>query len=229
MNRLKAVVWDLDGTLIHFRIDYLRARRAAIKILKQHGVAKQELTITKSILDNLKISIDFFKRSGYSANRIAQVKHEINDAVSEIELEAAHQATKVKGIEEVLNYAKQKDLKQAIYTYNTHKNAEVSLQTINLRNYFDLIVGRDDVNNPKPHNEHLITICNLLEVKPIHIVVIGDTYRDIQGALQVGARSIAIRSPTSKLTNDHLFQHADFIITQKAIEEKLIPIIASLL
>jgi HAD superfamily hydrolase (TIGR01549 family) len=228
-TRIRALIWDLDGTLVHFKIDYLRARRAAIKILKLHGIPKNELTITKSILENLMHSIEIFKKKNYSLEKINQIKTEINDAVSAIEYEAALEATKINGIEDILKFAKKNQLKQAIYTYNTHKNAEVSLKTVKLLKYFDVIVGRDDVANPKPHRDHLLMICKELNVKPLNVIVIGDTYRDIQGALELGAKSIAIQTPTSKFSNISIFQQADIIIQQEDISKELMNSIASFL
>ncbi len=228
--RIKALIWDLDGTLIHFRIDYLKARRVAIKILIHHGIPKKELAITQSILDNLKISIEIFKKKNYSLEKIDQIKKEINDAVSDIEYEAALHASKIQGIEDVLKYAQKIKLKQAIYTYNTHKNAEVSLKTVKLLKYFNVIVGRDDVDNPKPHKDHLLMICKKLNVEPLNVIVIGDTYRDIQGALHLGAKSIAIETPTSKFSNISNFHKADLIIKQDSqFSKELIKSIISFL
>ena len=32
---IKAIIWDLDGTLIYFNIDFPKARHEAIQILKK--------------------------------------------------------------------------------------------------------------------------------------------------------------------------------------------------
>jgi HAD superfamily hydrolase (TIGR01549 family) len=228
-TRLKAVVWDLDGTLIHFKIDFMRARREAIKILKNHGIEGESLSIKKSILENLRRSIEIFQKNEYSLEEIDKVKEKLNYAVSAIEREAALKATKIDGIEEIVEDLHQKGIKQAIYTYNTHKNAETSLHTVNLFRYFDVIVGRDDVENPKPHKDHLLAICKKLSIEPINIIVIGDTYRDIQGALHLGAKSIAIQAPSSNFSNKTIFQKADLIIKQNKIQTTLLPFIHSLL
>ena len=50
---IKAIIWDLDGTIIHFKIDYIRCRRITIKILKKHGIPKSNLTIKKNIFENI--------------------------------------------------------------------------------------------------------------------------------------------------------------------------------
>lgn len=226
---IKAVIWDLDGTLIHFKIDFLRARREAIKILRNHGIPRDELTVRNSILENIKHAVELFKDKGKLSNEIESILSEINKRVSEIEYEAALEATRIDKIEDVLQFLEKKELKQAIYTFNMHRNAETSLKQIDLLNYFEVIVGRDDVENPKPHKEHLLTICREIGVSPEEIIVIGDTYRDIQGAKNVGAKSIAIRTKSSSFANEEIFNSADIIISQEEISNNLILAIKNLL
>jgi HAD superfamily hydrolase (TIGR01549 family) len=222
---LKVIIWDLDGTLIHFNIDFLRARREAIRILKEHGISRGELTVRKSILENVEHSVELFKKKGISPQQIQSIITKIDTRVAEIEFEAALEAKRIDNIENVVQFAQHKGLKQAIYTFNTHRNAETSLKNVKLFEYFDIIVGRDDVENPKPHKDHLLTICSKLDVEPEDTLVIGDTYRDIQGAKIVGAKSIAIKTKTSGFSNKDIFNSADAIVEQEEISENLIPTI----
>ena len=220
--KLKSIIWDLDGTIIHFKIDFLRGRREAIKILKEQGIPRGELTVKKSILDNVQHSIELFREKGFSSREIENVTKKIDKRVSEIEYEAALEATKIDQIEDVLEFIHGKGFTQAIYTFNTHRNAETSLRQVDLLHYFDVIVGRDDVENPKPHKEHLITICEKLNVAPNETLVIGDTYRDIQGGKKVGAKTIAIKTKTSGFSNEEIFNSADIIVKQENISSNLI-------
>ncbi|MFX0072663.1 MAG: HAD family hydrolase [Candidatus Hermodarchaeota archaeon] len=228
-KRIKAIVWDLDGTLIHFKIDWIRARREAIKILKNEGVPKKMLTIKNSILDNVRLARNYYESLGYSSEKIEKIIKKVNHVVNEIEYEAALDATAVDGIETVLKYLKNKKLKQAIYTFNTNRNAQVSLEKTKLIQYFDVIIGRDSVKNAKPHPEHLSLICMELNVLPSEIIVIGDTHRDIEGALNVGAKSIAIKTKLSNLTNLEILEKANKIINDFEISKKLIKAIENLL
>jgi HAD superfamily hydrolase (TIGR01549 family) len=225
LNPIRAIIWDLDGTIIHFKIDYIRARRMAIKILKKHGIPKSSLTIRKSIFENVGTSKEIFKSMEYNSERIEEILKRINSEVDKIELEAAKIATMISGIDKVLEFAMNNNLKQAIYTLNTSRNARVSLERVSLLKYFDIITGRDNVNNPKPHPDHLLYICKKLDVEPSEIVVIGDTSRDIEGALNIGARSIAIETKISRITNLEIFKQANKIINENEIPSKLIRIL----
>jgi phosphoglycolate phosphatase len=227
---IKAIIWDLDGTLIHFKIDFIRARRAAIKILKKYGVPKNILTVKSSILENVSKSREYFQsNSTYESQKITQIINEVDGEINQVEYEAALQASHVDGIEEVLEFIERKNLKQAIFTFNTHRNAEISLQKVNLMKYFELIVGRDNVENMKPHPDHLLSICKELDVLPSEIIVIGDSSRDIEAALNVGAKSIAIKNKLFDLSKIETYQKAKKIIEENDIPLKLIESIKELL
>ncbi|MHA2035261.1 MAG: HAD family hydrolase [Promethearchaeota archaeon] len=223
---IKAIVWDLDGTLIHFKIDSIQARKAAISILVSHGIEKINLSIQKSILDNINISREIFQENGINLNQISKVLEEVDREVSKIEYEAALNATMINGIEDVLKFAKENQLKQAIFTFNKYEHAKLSLEKVKLLRFFDVIIGRDNVSNPKPHPDHLLVICGMLGVIPNEILVIGDNYRDIEAAVNVGAHSIAVHT---KLAVIETLQNADGIVKESEIPQKLVQEIKKLL
>ncbi len=223
---IKAIVWDLDGTLIHFKIDSIKARKTAINIFISHGIDKKKLSIQRSILDNINTFRDIFQQNGNDPSQIDKVLQEVDKEVSKIEHAAALDATIIKGIENVLVFAKKNNLKQAIFTFNKYENAKLSLKKVKILKFFDVIIGRDNVSNPKPHPDHLLVICDKLDVNPNEILVIGDNYRDIEGAINVGAHSIAVHT---KLAIIETLQKADVIVRESEIPQQLIKEIKKLL
>ena len=219
---IKAIIWDLDGTLIDFKINSVKARRKAIKLLRDYGIPKENLSIEKPILENVKISRVIFNEMGLSSEKIKEIIIKVNNAVIQVEHEAAIKATLIQGIDQVLEFAKKKRLKQAVFTYNTHNNARISLKTAGILRYFEIIVGRDDTKNLKPHPDHLKHICEKIDVKPDQIVVIGDTGRDIEAAINIGSRSIALNTKIPNYLKRELFQKANIIIEPEEIPSKLI-------
>jgi HAD superfamily hydrolase (TIGR01549 family) len=226
---IKAIVWDLDGTLIHFKIDYIRARKTAINILKKYGIPKELLTVRISILENLKLARDFFEKKGLPKDKINEIIEQVDNEIIKIEYEAAINATLINGIDQVLELVQKKNLKQAIFTFNTKKNAEISLKKVKILHYFDIIIGRDDIANLKPHPDHLLYICKELNVKPNEILVIGDTNRDIEAAINVGAHSIALNTKIATLFKQENFKKAKEIIELEEIPSKLFNAIKKLL
>ncbi|TFG16276.1 MAG: HAD family hydrolase [Promethearchaeota archaeon] len=221
-KKIKAVIWDLDGTLIDFKINSIGARRKAIKILRNHGIPKNELSIQKSILENVKNSQILFTEYGIPSEETQRIIAEINNAVIAVERQAALKATLTKGIGAVLEFLKKSKIKQAIFTYNTHANAVLSLETAGIVSYFEIIVGRDDIRNLKPHPDHVKKICELLGVEFDEVLIIGDTNTDIEAALNVGSYSIALNTNIPKFIKRDAFQKANEIIDVKTIPNALI-------
>jgi phosphoglycolate phosphatase len=224
MNKkpIKAIVWDLDGTLIHFKINSIKARRKAIKVLRSNGVPKEELSVDISILEAIKISKQFFIKFGFSSKKIKKIIEEVNATIIEIEHEAAIKASLIEGIAEVLEFAHKRNLIQAIFTYNTHDNARTSLETAGITQYFDVIAGRNDIKNLKPHPDHLKYVCEKINVQLDEIVVIGDTGRDIEAALLTNSRSIALNTKIPNFIKREAFKNADKIIEPDEIPNELI-------
>ena len=187
---------------------------------------KKKLSIRNSILDTVKDGREYFLKLGYDAEKIKKIVKEVDLEVIQIEHEAAVKASIIEGIDRVLEFIKEKGLKQALFTFNTNENAKISLKTVEALDYFEFIAGRDDVENPKPHPDHLLYLCKKLKIKPSEIIVIGDTYRDIDGAIAVGAPSIALHT---KMSDINKLQNANFIVKEIEIPTKLIETIKTLL
>jgi len=219
---IKAIIWDLDGTLIDFRINSMKARRKAIKILRNYGIPKEKLSSKTPLLEVVKISKEIFTESGLSADEIKGIIKEVNNAVILVEHEAAIKANLTEGIIEVLEFAEKKNLKQAIFTYNTHKNARTSLETVGINQYFDVVAGRDDIKNLKPHPDHLKYICERKDVNLDEIVIIGDTGRDIEAAILTKSRSIALNTKIPNFIKREKFKEADRIIELNEIPDEII-------
>jgi len=228
-KKVKAVIWDLDGTLIDFKINSIGARRKAIKVLKNYGIPKKELSIQKSILENVKNSRILFKQYGIPSEEVQKIITEVNDAVIAVERQAALKANLTKGIKEVLEFLKNNNIKQAIFTYNTHANTLLSLKTAGIVSYFEIIIGRDDIRNLKPHPDHLKRICELLNVDIDRVLIIGDTNTDIEAAINIGSYSIALKTNIPNFINRDAFKKADKVIDVKELPNALIKAIQDLI
>jgi HAD superfamily hydrolase (TIGR01549 family) len=226
---IKAIVWDLDGTLIDFKIDYIRSRNKAIEILKNYNVSQEILTVKSSILENINQAKKFFEKAGFSEKKIKKILTEIDKEIIKIEREAALEAKLITGIDRVLEFAKSRNLKQAIFTFNTKKNTLISLKKAKISQFFDFIVGRDNIDNLKPHPDHLYHICEKLNVNPDEVLVIGDTDRDIEAAINVGAHSIALNTIIPKLIKQEAFSKAEKVVEPEEIPFKLIEAIEEFL
>jgi len=72
-KRIKAIAWDLDGTLVYFNIDFIQARKNVIEIFTEHGVDPSVLSIQKPILENVKIGKEKFKEMKISEEKVKKI------------------------------------------------------------------------------------------------------------------------------------------------------------
>ena len=226
MPVLKAILFDLDGTIVHFIIDYIKARKAAILEFEKHGIqdAYTMFSVEKPWTSTIKQARKYMAQVlGFSKEKIAYIQRIVDQRIIDIEREAASKAIKVDNFEKILEFGKEHNIKQIIVTYNTHDVAELTLETVDLLKFFDAIYGRDDVSNPKPHKEHLQIAADKFQFNPDQSILIGDMHSDILAAHNFGCEAIGIRTDFEINSIDE----ADYIVDQEEAPEKIIQIIKS--
>ena len=81
-----------------------------------------------------------------------------------------------------------------IVTTKTGSYSEVLMEHFNLMQYFEVLIGREHVQNPKPHEEPILKALELLEINGKEIWMIGDTKLDLISAKNAGINSIGVLS-----------------------------------
>ncbi len=85
--------------------------------------------------------------------------------------------------------------KHAILGVVTTKTAKYSvelLEHMGLMEYFDVLVGREDVENPKPHPEPVHKALSKLQSDTTKCWMVGDTCMDMLAAKAAGIEAIAV-------------------------------------
>jgi HAD superfamily hydrolase (TIGR01549 family) len=209
---VKAVIFDLDGTLVGFNLDY-RALRAEVRgYLLKVGVPASVLSLQENIFEMLKKTEIFVRNSGKSAEEMAVIRSEALGIAEKYELEAAMSTGLLSGAVETLKALKRIGLKIGLCTINSEKSASYILQRFKIAEFFDVTVTRNMVSQVKPHPEHLQVVLKALSLAPEESVVVGDSSVDIQCAREL--RAIAVGLPTGISTVQQLTsQGANYIIT----------------
>jgi HAD superfamily hydrolase (TIGR01509 family) len=209
---VKAVIFDLDGTLVGFNLDY-RALRAEVRgYLVKRGVPASVLSLQENIFEMLKKTEIFVRNSGKSAEEMAVIRSEALGIAEKYELEAAMSTGLLSGAVETLKALKRMGLKIGLCTINSEKSASYILQRFKIAEFFDVTVTRNMVSQVKPHPEHLQVVLKALSLAPEESVVVGDSSVDMQCAREL--KAIAVGLPTGISTVQQLTsQGANYIIT----------------
>lgn len=95
-------------------------------------------------------------------------------------------------VEETLANLKKRGAKISLLTTKVQDQADRIIDYFNLRDHFDLVMGRRDGIAHKPSAEPLIMICNELNVDVTSTLMIGDTEIDIQCGKNAGAKTCGV-------------------------------------
>ena len=106
-------------------------------------------------------------------------------------------ATLFKGIDKIISKLSKK-VKLAILTNNKSTYAEEVLKKFNLIQYFETIVGFNDVKEVKPSPEGIEKILKIWNLKPSETIFIGDMSTDIQAGKAAKVKMVCVASGLAK-------------------------------
>ncbi|EKD63470.1 MAG: phosphatase/phosphohexomutase [uncultured bacterium] len=197
---IKAIIFDLDGTLIDSEKLHLKAE---LETLKTFGIkAKKE-----KILGYMGMGIkDYFQ----------VLKEKFNAHYSIEKIVKAHVKTLEKyygGLFPAVSNTKKtiRDLSKrytlALGTSAHTRLAKMCLKRLGIAKYFKVITGGDKVKHAKPHPEIFLLIAKKLKIKPQEIVVIEDSTNGFKAAKSAGMQVIARIGSHNKSEDFSLADH----------------------
>ncbi len=98
---------------------------------------------------------------------------------------------------EIINYLRGHGVKQVLFTSKGRKSAEITLQKLNIKDLFDLVVCGDEVARPKPYPDGVIKILETLLIKPEEALYLGDSPLDAEAAKSAGGALLLLSGTLS--------------------------------
>jgi HAD superfamily hydrolase (TIGR01549 family) len=209
---VKAVIFDLDGTLTSFNIDYRSIRAEVRSFLISAGMPASILSINESIFEMLKKTEIFMKNNGQSESSFMKIRRKAIEIAEKYELKAAKTTGLLPGVLETLKALKVMGLKLGLCTINGEKSTNYILKKFGIAEFFDAITSRDNVKYVKPNTEHMEATLKALGVNAQETVVVGDGSSDMRCAREL--RAIAVAVPTGVSNPKELIASgANYLIT----------------
>ncbi len=187
---IKAVIFDLDNTLI----DFLRMKKlscdAAVSAMIGAGLNADKEKATKELFD-------LYNQYGMEDKVIFQrllekLAGEVNYEILASGI-VAYRRVRASFLEpypnvgKVLYELKRKSIKLAIVSDAPRLKAWIRLVSMKINHYFDLVVTFDDTKEFKPSNKPFMVVFDKMGLKPHECLMVGDwPERDIKGAKQLG-------------------------------------------
>ncbi|PIJ42252.1 HAD family phosphatase [Tatumella sp. OPLPL6] len=189
-NKIKAVIFDMDGVLIDAREWHYHALNRALQLFgmpidyEQHlrrfdGLPTKEKLLTLHKEQNLPLKLFKF---------IDQLKQKYTLEIVETSCHPQFQH------EYLLSRLSQDGYKLAVASNSIKKTIEVMLSKANIIDYFDFYLSNQDVVNSKPSPDIYVKAISRLGLLPSECLIVEDNDNGIKAAIGSGAHVLTIKN-----------------------------------
>lgn len=168
------MIFDMDDTLVHSRIDFQALSQWFIKELQKRNISPPlgEDLAQMSVSQMLQLAEAHDERAGtYHGLELWQ-------KVEEAEMEGARRATVEADAQAVLAELKGRDFVLSIFTNNSSLVANKVLDRFSLDKYIDTVITRDEAKALKPDPTGLLMLKKRYQQQVKEMFFIGDSWID---------------------------------------------------
>jgi len=185
---LRAVLFDMDGTLLDTAPDFI----AIIQAMRaERGLpAADERAVRQVVSGGARAMIMTAFGLEPAEDTFEPLRLEFLERYQE---HCAVFTRPYAGMEELLADIERARLLWGVVTNKPLRFAEPIMQRLGLAERSAILVCPDHVKNSKPDPEPMILACNQLGLDPASVLFVGDDLRDIESGRAAGTRTAAVR------------------------------------
>ena len=234
---IKAIIFDLDGTLVQTEILKAHSYGRALKHLSNGRVNEDKVVnsfkelvglsrneVAKKLIEQYGDNIvrDYIKSENESLPELL-IEHRLNiyhNMISDPEILLKYSCRyNIK----LLNTVREKGYKTGLATMSNYEQVKRVLKIIELEHHFNCIITRDDVNNAKPDPEIYLKMLEKLKVDKKEAIIIEDSVSGIKAALAAGIIVFAVTNSLTKdkVNNSGIIDNAFIINDRKGLSKKV--------
>ena len=206
LKNIKAVIFDLDGTLIDSMWVWNK--------IDENYFRNRNMDLPKNLKNQIEhLSFDetaaYFKSNFGILDTIDEIKNEWNDYAH---VEYLNNVKLKPGVVEFLSLLRTLNIKIGLATSNSKSLLEAALHANNIYHYFDCITLTDEVSRGKDFPDVYLLAAERLGVSPAECIVFEDILPAVKGAKAAGMRVVGVYDDFSKEQRDDIINYADMYI-----------------
>lgn len=184
--RLKAVIFDLDGTLLDTAPEFVEVVH---QLRDEHGLDRLENTLIRSQVSNgARALVTLALGLAEEAPQFESKRLRLLEIYQGL---LGSAASLFPGLQDLLEELEGAGIHWGISTNKPSYLTEILLERLQLDPAPGSVVCADQVSHPKPHPEPLYLNCRQLDCQPHEVIYVGDHLRDIQAGRNAGMYTIA--------------------------------------
>ena len=203
----KAILFDLDGTLVETAPDLMSAHN---HVMDKYGFEKKPLSDIRYLAG--RGAATMLMRSANSRN--TKMENKINEKThKEMTTEFIDFYSKNickgsvinPGVIDYLKWCKDQKIHLAVCTNKMEHLTIKLLKEIKLYDYFDFIAGADTFNYRKPNPQHITSILEILNIPIENSIMIGDSETDAEASKAAKVKFILVKGGYTEKNYNQIF------------------------
>ena len=226
MSRIRAILFDKDGTLLDFNATWLEFiqqlaveaadghQQRSVEILQMIGFDAESQIFRPGSAVAAGTSVDIIAGM-YPHLSAEQIRPLVRDADRRAAAVAREKAVAIPGSIEALTRLHAGGYRLGIATNDATVGAEQTLLAFGIANLFDAAFGYDAVANPKPAPDVIYAFADVVGISASEVAMVGDNLHDLECARSAGA-GLAVGVLSGNSAHADLDALADIVIESVA-------------
>lgn len=202
---MKAVIFDVDGTLLDTERIYMQAWKDAAAELG-YEIADELLRKTRAI--NVKEAARIFETeigNGFSYDKTRVVRVRIAEEIIQRESPILKP-----GVTELLAFLQEKRIRLSVASSTHLKGTKEHLSESGILEPFEVVVGGDMVTKGKPNPDIFLKAAELLHLAPEECLVVEDSPAGIRAAHAAGMKAVLV--PDQAAITQEIIEMSDVVL-----------------